>query len=1587
MRLRVPGGPLPARALGIFAIWVLAASLWAQAPPGMRIRAIPPRAAIGAMTQVDEESVLDGVFLPPDRQLKRRLEVADEMIGDARYGEAVRLLGALLEGPEDFFFKPAPDQPVFSSLKAEAGRLLAKLPAEGKASYDLQYGARAKQMLADAVSKGDLSAIAEVSRRFFFTQAGAEATFLLGRHFLDQNRPQAAAMCFERLSLVPEAAAKLEPALSLSLATCLLQAGKTEQAVQTLVAFRAKYPTGEVKIAGKPVRLFAGEGQALGWLEQQLGKLPPTNLVDQDQWVMFRGDERRNASSAGGKPLMSLRWRQRTCDDSAIEDFVAKLRGDFLNQDVVTIPSMHPLAVGDVVLFRTAFALEAVDFETGKLVWRYSEGEESLEQFLRAMASRTSGGATQQLLAGLDARMWEDLTYGTISSDSRNVYYIEDLSIAGLNPNMVTTVLPNGQRRYNVNTRGTNRLAARELRTQGKLQWSVGGVTGDDEPKLAGSFFLGPPLPLMGQLYALAEFKGQEIRLVALSPETGALEWSQQLAVVDPPVTSDQVRRNSGATPSYADGVLVCPTASGALVGIDLSTRSLLWGYQYPRGGSANMNRFNVNIRATIYPGGAEQRAADRWIDGSVTIADGRVLITPVETSDLFCLNLLDGRELWKQSRGTNLYVGCVHAGKAILVGHKAISAVNMADGSEGWPKLPLPDNAMPSGRGFYSGHEYFLPLSSAEVLRIDLDTGKVVDTARSRTGEIPGNLICYRNTIISQNSNSVDAYYQLDSLKREIEGALAKKPDDPGALASLGEIRLDEGSLPEAIDLFRKSYALDQDTGTRIQLIESLLHGMRGDFATYRAQLEELEGLIDQPQHRTELLRISAAGLQRAGEAWPAFENYMKLFDEPALWEVDEMDENLSVRRDRWLQTQFELLRATADSELQGRMDGAIRLRAAKVMKEESGSDLRNFVNVFGGLESSQKAIARLAASLGPGELLEQNLLMERDVLSADPAVAGPATARMVNLLRNANRTDLAGAYYRLLKTRFADVPCADGQTGAQIVAALPADDPGRKLLNVANWPTGEVKVSQKSSSLRVRPGRSLRQTSLEVVGPRGPLLEGLRLTISQDMQQDLLAEDVYGVERFRVVLSDTNARRFSPARTAYNFPTVNYASGYGGLLVLSTGTQLTAIDTLQSETSASRILWNIDLSEQIGGLGSMQSVNSREVKLNWGESRYVPEDSFGRRYGRIGPVTAKGVFFQRMHEVHCVDPISGKTIWVRRNVPLGMDLFGDDEYLLATPANKSSDTLVLRAATGELVGTRPTLSIDDRMVTLGRCVLAWQSLGERLRIEMRDVVANEARWSHEFASGSKASVLGQDVVAVFQPDGECALIRLADGEQLSRTKLEKEKMLMGIVLLPWDDGYLLMTRVTTPASANRTIQPYPQNGGDSNVITGRLYSFDQAGKPLWEKPVSMSQQGLWLSQPSGLPVLVLMRQMTKPSPITSREPRMSVMCIDKRSGKVVYQEDDLPGTTVSSCTMAANLAANTVTITLPNQEITLTYTKDGSQTAAGETTGGPTADERNAGLAVVMDILGFGSKRPEKPADEKALEVDPFREIPEPR
>ena len=252
------------------------------------------------------EDLTDNVFLPPDRRTLQRLSQAKELIAKGRYGEAVRNLGTILDGPEDYFFQPQQNQPIHRSLKAEAQRLIGQMPREGRELYELQYGARARQLLDEAAEAGDAQSLAEVSRRFFHTKAGYEATFLLGLYHLDHGRPLAGALILQRLRDSSNVAEQFEPALSLAMATGWLQAGAKDKARDVLLAFRKDHPQMAINAATEKIPLPNNSNEVLGWLIKLVGTVQVSEQLEGDRWLMFRGNPQRNAVANGGAPLLNL---------------------------------------------------------------------------------------------------------------------------------------------------------------------------------------------------------------------------------------------------------------------------------------------------------------------------------------------------------------------------------------------------------------------------------------------------------------------------------------------------------------------------------------------------------------------------------------------------------------------------------------------------------------------------------------------------------------------------------------------------------------------------------------------------------------------------------------------------------------------------------------------------------------------------------------------------------------------------------------------------------------------------------------------------------------------------------------------------------------------------------------------------------------------------------------------------------------------------------------------------------------------------------------------------------------------------------
>ncbi len=1544
------------------------------------------------------------VFQTPDRTLLQHLSRARRAIDEQRYSDAVIELGTLLSSadliaanelgtdPQDYFVGPVGEGGTSTSIKGEAHRLLGSLPPQGRELYELQFGADARALFDAAVRDGDMEKLNEVVRRYFHTQAGYEAMVLLGRLHLDRGQPLAAALCFRRVLDAPAAAAKYDPQLSVLLAACWSYAGMPQAAAKTLTSVQERFPDVELEIS-TGVRERLPRGDALAWLEQHFGSGPRRGRADVPQWLIHRGNPERNATCAGGMPLANFRWRAPTATDPADEQLIAELQQGYVQEGIPAIAGLQPLAVDDVVLMRTPERLLAVDFKTGKRTWEYPWWNSAYPSVAQGHSSSSRNAELTTRKLQLRQRLWLDSAYGQVSSDGEAVYLLDDLRFTADSRND-PPFLPGrpGFRQPNPNwPKPHNQLVALEMDREGALRWMVGGESGGDEPKLAGAFFLGPPLPLLGQLYAIAEIK-REIRLVVLDAHTGRQEWSQQLAHVEDElgIHSSRERRLAGATPSFGNGVLVCPTSAGAVVALDISTRSLLWGYAYPRV-STPQKQFGLP-----QPYAAQlQNPGQSWVDSTVAIEDGSVILTPVESNHLLCLDLLTGKPKWeprerKGDLSDMLYVACIREGQAVLVGKQRVLAIRLDNGEPAWQEpvsLRQEEGEMPSGRGFLTGQHYFLPTTSQELVQIDLQAGEIVE--RTKTGHLLGNLICYRDQIVSQNVDQVAAFYQIEPLRSKVRERLEQSPDDSWALARQGELLLHDGQPQPALESLRRAYQLQpEDEAVRSLLVTTFLSVLRNDFDGQSELAPLIEPLIDDPLARLEYLRLMAAGLDAAGDAAAAAGKYLEL-SELAMPEVDAYDESasplvriddrLAVRLDRWVQSRLASLLSGADEALQRQVNDAIAVRFEAALDGRE-SELRRFINYYGFHPLADQARLRLLEILSRGDrTLEADLVLARLEKTLPQPVLATAVAKLAAGLAAAEQFEMSAHYYRRLARQWGHVECLDGKTGGELFDEAAAGKALQPLLAAAQpWPAGRVETDE---DLQGRNRGSYRDVEIPIFQQqRGPA-DNLH-ALYNGGGGSILLRDGHGHELLRLPLGD--ARSYYEPRFG-----INYAHLFGHLMLAVMTDQLVAIDLTRGSRSDESILWRQGLTQALPDI-SLQRDRARAWNYSNPFDQSNPTvflicDASNQPVGSAGPLSDAGVVYLKTRTLVCADPLSGRPIWQRELAEAGANLFGDDEYLFV--ALRAAETAtVVSARDGRLLGTRKIPTWDHRWTTRGRYVLAWQHQGNGVRLFLYDAWKEVEVWSELFPVGSRGCLVGTSQVAVLQPDGRL-LMRSLDGPQAAlETRLEPEANLAGIHVFPSAERYLLVTnRESLPLPAgDREIQGL---GGTlpAPMIKGRVYALDRhSAAPLWQTPATIDNYALPLNQPHDVPTLWFMRQVSESLQTTSRKNTTEILCIDRRDGRLLLSQQDIP-TRANSYDFLVDRPQRRVSLTVAGYAVTIEFTdqpappQPPAQTgAAASADAGENRLSHFAG-SVVKALIRGGPRAAAGPLDDQPAEGSP--------
>ncbi len=1500
------------------------------------------------------------ITLMIDQRAGNQLAAAGEFIASGDWKEAVRLLQHVLDRKEDVMVpRKTAAGTALVSARAEARRLLAVMPPAGREVYEKEYGPQAADLLKQGRKLRDREMLALAVGRYLYTAAGPDALQELAREEYRAGDWLSAARNYETL--------RKHRGIARWASEDLYQAA--------IAARRAKREEADEEITRELLARAGAKGVRIGertlrreQLQKELERAPAVAPAV-GEWQVYRGNAGRLNQAAGGPAFLEPRWKQPMIyadgENGDTARAIQRAERRLKNRGQLVLPAYFPITAtvtrGEQripqLLFKNYWGVQAVDMKTGKLAWN-SPSSWSLEC---TRDKRADGRKVQAIGNWLNFYVdnnqrpqivFENSTVGTLSTDNQFVYVVEDFAVPP--PVLDGKILPGmgppgtGNAGYTQDINEAihhSRLQAFLLPTHGKLAWEV-GVTGERDNPLSDCFFLGPPLPLRGLIYVLTQ-KDKDLRLLCLDPQArGKVVSVLPLAQTATTLPEDPVRRTQAVHLAYADGILVVPTNAGAVLGVNLQENSLAWAYTYRETENVPA-RPDRGFRGRLPPGwvwGPDGRAinaaapTDHWKVSAPVIQDGKVVFAAPDARGLHCLNLRDGSVVWKKGRNEDdLYFAGAYSGKVLVVGKKRTRGLSLASGETLWEL----DTGIPSGQGIATGNIYYLPLLEGaqsrepEICAIDVHRGIIVAHTRSRTREVPGNLLFYEGDVVSQTANEVVAYPQLNLKIQQMDELLKKNANDPVGLSERGGLRLDQGDLHGAIADLRRALRnkppAEVRARTREKLYEALTALLQRDFKAGEEYLKEYEALAkvevdpaapeeervragrEERKRRIQFLCLVAKNREAQGKLMEALAAYLELAAQGSDELIPSLDEPaVKMRLDVWARGRIDGMLRKATPEQRKQLEEEIERRRKKAEGAKDPAELRGFVAVFGhGSEGGREARLALAARLiensKKGDREAEVVLEEVRRRHEDPARAARATEMLARLNTRRALLEDAVAYYRLLARDFAKVALPDGRTSQEVWDALATDKRFLPLLEERRLSWGKIKVTTK-------PGSPL-QTQVYPFEPAGESLpffqqHALGLDFSSHYLElvDRRSSESVWTPRLIPTLFQAIVQDHSPPNAArFSYRTL------GHLVVLPLGQRVFGIDPVNRQ-----VLWEHDLA------GSMPPAPGQHgpawLKLNVdakdGSIRLLYVDGWSQHLGVPLVMGPSALCLQSRDGLQGIDPLTGRTLWKRTDISSNTALFGDEEVVCVvemSAENKPMSTRVLRLTDGSTVKAPSFAALyDQRLRTSGRRLLLAESGKEGVKLRLYDAVAAKDVWAKTFLP--RSIVLNSEdprLAGVVEPDGKVRVIDLMTqkdvlhtdkgyDERNPKTGMDPAHLdrLQGITLLA--DGkriYLACNGPTDPLLARfGGVQPnlHPGLGLRSIPINGRLYVYDRAaGTFQWQEAVF--NQRIVLDHFADLPAVLFTSRFTKLEDLAGRRnvtQVAAVLIVDKNTGKSTYSK-----------------------------------------------------------------------------------------------
>ena len=934
------------------------------------------------------------------------------------------------------------------------------------------------------------------------------------------------------------------------------------------------------------------------------------------------------------------------------------------------------------------------------------------------------------------------------------------------------------------------------------------------------------------------------------------------------------------------------------MVAIDLVDRMFRWGVNYPR---------NAEIGHSISGRGRgveKEQLLQRWHSGAAVASRDMVLVTPIESDRLYAFDLVSGKQKFREiQRIQQRYLAGIQGDRFLIVGSSGVTAYDLQAGGAPLWKTPadlVPAGHQISGRGVFGDGDYLLPTTGNQLIRISVADGSILER---RTTKFPlGNLVAVNGQLISQDATYLAVAHGQRSLEPRISKALKKNPDDFQALIRQSEILIQRNQRPEALRLLQRAREIAPDDDEALMLsVDAMLGMLRNDLDVGRDFIETLEGLIDQPSQRIELLALRIRWAIRKSNATDAIKYLIEFSEllarESSLNELPSQvvdDPSRFCSLDSWLSARFDELWSISAPDQKKAIDAQIR----QLYEERAQSSESRLSMIERHFRASD------AAGLIRGQLADQ-FLADGDYAKLERICLGSSvpSAEVYQRLGSNVLVALGKGYARgglgddaiWIASLLADRDEPDLSESIEEIRRK-----GEAISKRDQWNYGNVKITANPTKKWLTPGNELavhsRLRRLETPPGRTDVIAGRHFRswyLGTDIPQSIGFRDPLG-NNHSIPISEMPLSR----------ETYREAQVCGGMMLVTLPSELIAVDLFgllagQGES----IRWRRSLSGDGSPIAQRVSKPSPFGDLTFSTPMKASIAGVSVPEFYVGPVIGDRVLMLQGGDLVAIDLLSAETLWRNSGAPSsGVVLCDEERVAVVSPNEKTVQFFDLldgrmleqRAWDHGQVWTarqRNVLCFRDEQGTSRKSVRLVDPFADEVRLQTSKSISSAIPQSDSRTFGR---IVASRYLVMLETTGEALVWDLDESEVLagdSNRTLELPAMddlnsLHGMLL---NDRLMIIPakKIDHSQLTERGVAHAFQSRNHFAAHSVHVISTED-GSLLWEREFD-SPWGCTANQSAGTPLLIFSRSPVTRASGASVVRKLDFLALDVRNGDIV--------------------------------------------------------------------------------------------------